>query len=210
MISPARAHETGTALAVLYGPFNRAGTPNRHTVQPLPTEEDLLHLTVDKIDGRRATGLIVYPGNDGEQTAGWLLGAGPGGLSKAGRKLNEGNAAAFGDFDSDGVRDVAVGDDGGRNDEDGDEIEPPSIHKTLTIHYGNGRRAVFKGTAGPAISGDFNGDSVDDLAFGGVVDSFWPHQYTSSRIFWGGTGGPRAGEKVKGVGLAAGGERLRR
>ncbi|MER5623331.1 FG-GAP-like repeat-containing protein [Streptosporangium sp. NPDC002544] len=203
MSSPHGDDDGGADLAVLYGPFSRAAVPARHTIQPSPTGEELWRMTVDRVDGRRPTGLVVYGGDDGEQAAGWLLTAGPDGLSKQGRRLNEGMAAAFGDFDGDGARDVAVGDDGGRNNEPGFETEPPSVDKTLTIYYGDGRQAVFKGIAGPAVSGDFDGDGHDDLAFGGVVPSWNLTSYIPARIFWGGSDGLRAGENVDGVGRAA-------
>lgn len=184
-----------TSLTILYGPFTREGVAARESVQPSPTGSDFWRMTVDRIDGRRATGLIVFEGDDGEQTSGWLLEAGPGGLAEQGRKLTKGMAAAFGDFDGDGTRDVAVGDDGSRNDEPGYQTEAPSVDKTLTVHYGDGRTKAFTGTAGPAVAGDFNGDGRDDLAFGG------PNRPV--RIFWGGSGGLRAGGGIEGVGRAA-------
>ncbi|MFI7697910.1 FG-GAP-like repeat-containing protein [Nonomuraea sp. NPDC049480] len=199
MSSPPAGGQSDTNLAVLYGPFNRQGVPSRQSVQPSPTGAEFWRMTVDRIDGRRATGLIVYEGDDGQQTSGWLLTAGPGGLSKAGRKLNAGMSAAFGDFDGDDARDVAVGDDGGRNDEPGYETEPPSVDRTLTVYYGSGRTEVFRGTAGPAVSGDFDGDGRDDLAFGGANRS----PARPVRIFWGGSGGLRAGGGIDGVSRAA-------
>ncbi|WP_327109221.1 FG-GAP repeat domain-containing protein [Nonomuraea glycinis] len=187
--------QNDTSLTILYGPFTRAGVAARESVQPSPTGSNFWRMTVDRIDGRRATGLIVYQGDDGEQTSGWLLDAGPGGLAKEGRRLNKGMAAAFGDFDGDGTRDVAVGDDGSRNDEPGYETEAPSVDKTLTVYYGDGRTHEFTGTAGQAVAGDFNGDGRDDLAFGGARRPI--------RVFWGGTGGLRAGGGIAGVGGAA-------
>ncbi|WP_433361455.1 FG-GAP repeat domain-containing protein [Streptosporangium sp. CA-115845] len=184
-----------TSLTILYGPFTREGAASRESVQPSPTGAEFWRMTVDRIDGRRATRLIVYESDDGEQTSGWLLDAGPGGLAKEGRKLHKGMAAAFGDFDGDGTRDVAVGDDGGRNDEPGYETEAPSVDQTLTVYYGDGRTKAFRGTAGPAVAGDFNGDGRDDLAFGGANRPV--------RIFWGGSGGLRAGGGIEGVGRAA-------
>ncbi|MGP4104500.1 FG-GAP repeat domain-containing protein [Nonomuraea sp. KM90] len=198
MSSPPGSGRTDTNLAVLYGPFGRDGSPSRRSVQPSPTGGEFWRMSVDRIDGRRATGLIVYEGDDGEQTAGWLLSAGPGGLAKTGRRLNPGMSAAFGDFDGDGTRDVAVGDDGSRNNEPGYETEEPSVDRTLTLYYGDGRTEAFKGTAGRAVAGDFDGDGRDDLAFGGSASA----PARPVRLFWGGAGGLRAGGAVGGVGLA--------
>ncbi|QFY10457.1 hypothetical protein GBF35_31045 [Nonomuraea phyllanthi] len=185
-------------LTVMYGPFSRQGVPARQTVQPSPTGEEFWRMAVDEIGVRHATGLLVYEGDDGEQTAGWLLEGGRGGLSAKGRRLNEGMAAAFGDFDGDGTRDVAVGDDGSRNDEPGYETEPPTVDSTLTVYYGGGRTRTFKGLQGAAVSGDFNGDGRDDLAFGGGYAGGRP-----VRLFWGAPGGLRPGTGITGLGPAA-------
>ncbi|MEV0998913.1 VCBS repeat-containing protein [Nonomuraea sp. NPDC050202] len=189
-------------LTILYGPFTRKGAPARSETRPSPTGGDFWRMTADEIHGRRATALLVHEGDDGEQVSGWLLAAGPGGLQRAGRKLNRGMAAAFGDFDGDGARDVAVGDDGSRNNEPGYETEPPSVHRTLTVSYGNGRQAVFKGSAGAAVSGDFDGDGHDDLAFGGAAPSRHVTA-TAPKVFWGGAGGLAPGRDVAGLGEAA-------
>ncbi|MGI5268719.1 FG-GAP-like repeat-containing protein [Nonomuraea sp. CA-218870] len=185
-----------TELVVLSGPFRRDGTPARWTARPSPSGEEFWQLAADRIDGRHATGLIVYEPGDDDQSAGWLLSASPGGPAKEGRRLNGGLSAAFGDFDGDGARDVAVGDSGSRNNEPGYETEPPSVDRTLTVYYGNGRTATHKGTAGPAIAGDFDGDGRDDLAFGGGG----PYErYRPVRVFRGGPGGLRAGAELGGV-----------
>ncbi|MET7339416.1 FG-GAP-like repeat-containing protein [Nonomuraea sp. NPDC005650] len=184
----------GANLVVMYGPFSRAGVPTRRTVQPSPTGGDFWRMTVDEIDGRHATGLVVFTGDDGEQTSGWLLNGGPDGLAKSGRELRKGMAATFGDFDGDGARDLAVGDDGSRNDEPGNETEAPEVDKTLTVYYGDGRTWTFKGAAGQAVAGDFDGDGRDDLAFGGARSGYEP-----VRMFWGGPGGLRAGGGIRGL-----------
>ncbi|NJP92447.1 VCBS repeat-containing protein [Nonomuraea sp. FMUSA5-5] len=194
-----------SGLTILYGPFTRQGAAARSEARPSPTGADFWRMTADDIDGRRATALIVHQGDDGEQTSGVLLTAGPDGLARTGRKLNPGMAVAFGDFDGDGARDVAVGDDGSRNDEPGYETEPPSVDRTLTVYYGNGRQAAFKGSSGAAVAGDFDGDGHDDLAFGradpvpGGVPS---RQATTSKVFRGGSGGLQAGREVGGLGAA--------
>ncbi|MFI7128201.1 FG-GAP-like repeat-containing protein [Nonomuraea sp. NPDC050153] len=184
----------GYGLAVMYGPFSRAGVPSRQTVQPSPTGDDFWRMTVDEIDGRHATGLVVFTGDDGEQTSGWLLNGGPDGLATSGRRLRKGMAATFGDFDGDGARDLAVGDDGSRNDEPGNETEAPEVDRTLTVYYGDGRTWTFKGAAGQAVAGDYDGDGRDDLAFGGARGGREP-----VRMFWGGPGGLRAGGGIRGL-----------
>ncbi|MFG1941405.1 FG-GAP and VCBS repeat-containing protein [Nonomuraea sp. NPDC048826] len=185
-----------TDLVVLYGPFSRDGKPARRTVRPAPSRGEFRRLGVDLIDGRRATGLVVYEPDDGEQTAVWLFRGGPGGLEKSGHKLNDGGSVAFGDFDGDGTRDVAVGDSGSRNNEPGYETEPPSVHRVLTVYYGDGRTATFTGTAGPIAAGDFDGDGRDDLAFGGG------HEYEEAQpvlVFRGGPDGLGQGVPLDGV-----------
>ncbi|UBU17979.1 FG-GAP repeat domain-containing protein [Nonomuraea gerenzanensis] len=198
MATPPGSGGLAADLTVLYGPFTRQGAPARSTVQPSPTGGDFWRMVADEIDGRRATALLVYEGDDGEQVSGVLLAGGPGGLARAGRKLNRGMAAAFGDFDGDGTRDVAVGDDGSRNNEPGYETEPPTVDRTLTVYYGDGRQAAFKGGAGGAVSGDFDGDGRDDLAFGGAAASRHVSA-TTPKVFRGGPGGLGAGTVIAGL-----------
>ncbi|MEV0829543.1 FG-GAP repeat domain-containing protein [Nonomuraea rubra] len=202
MATPPRSGGLAEDLTVLYGPFTRKGVPARSDVRDSPTGGDFWRLTADEIGRGRATALLVHEGDDGEQTSGWLLAAGPGGLAKSGRKLNQGMAAAFGDFDGDGARDVAVGDDGSRNNEPGYETEPPSVHRMLTVYYGNGRQAAFQGSAGAAVSGDFDGDGDDDLAFGGAAPTR-DVSATAPKVFWGGAGGLAPGGGVAGLAEAA-------
>ncbi|MEU6996955.1 VCBS repeat-containing protein [Nonomuraea sp. NPDC046570] len=185
-------------LAVLYGPFTRAGAPARHTLRPSPTGGDFWRMTADAIGAGRATGLLVNEADDGEQVPAWLVPAGPGGLAERGRKLNAGVASAWGDFDGDGTRDVVVADDGSRNNEPGFETEPPGVAGVLTVYFGGREAHVFRNlSGGRAVAGDFDGDGHDDLAYGGGA-----YQKTSRgpvRVFWGGRDGLRLG------GAAAGG-----
>ncbi|MEV6862537.1 VCBS repeat-containing protein [Streptosporangium subroseum] len=161
-------------LAVLYGPFTREGVPHRHTVQPAPVGVDIQGLTADRINGRRATDLLVRDLSDGEQTAPWLLRGGPGGLSLRSRRLNEGNTLALGDFDGDGRGDVVVADSGSRNNEPGYETEPPGVDGVMTVYFGKAGRApqVFGNLrfARGATVGDVDGDGTDDLAIDRAPD----------------------------------------
>ena len=162
-----------------YGPFSRKGVPTRQTSQS--TSVDFTRFTVDDIDGRHATALVAeHADEDGTQ----LFSADPDGLAKEGRVLKWGTAAAFGDFDGDGGRDLAIG------------FEAPQEGDRLTVHYGNGSHAVFEGT-GAAVAGDFNGDGRDDLAFGGRAYGWQPS--TPPRILWGGVGGLREGGAIGGM-----------
>ncbi|GHH73127.1 histidine kinase [Streptosporangium violaceochromogenes] len=161
---------SSSELVVLYGPFTRDGAPRRHTIQPSPAGGEPGRLVAGRMNGGHATDLLVYLADDGEQTPSWLLKGGPAGLSSQARKLNAGNAAAFGDFDGDGRGDVVVADDGSRNDEPGYETEPPGVDRVMTVYFGAaGRGPQVLGHIGPAravAAGDYDGDGRDDLAFG--------------------------------------------
>ncbi|WP_151483247.1 FG-GAP repeat domain-containing protein [Streptomyces albicerus] len=132
-----------SSMVVLYGPFTRAGAPAR-TDTGLPWSDG--SLVVDDIDpsGKpRATSLLLHETSDGEQSGNILYPARRGsGPSADGRRLRLGNAHAFGDFDGDGQRDVAVGDDRGRNDEPGYETEAPDVDGSLAVYPGSGGAPV--------------------------------------------------------------------
>ncbi|MFE5124524.1 VCBS repeat-containing protein [Streptomyces sp. NPDC056669] len=128
-------------------------------------------------DGHRATDLVVHAVNDNDQSGSTLLAAGSHGLSTEGRKLREGNAITFGDFDGDGRRDVAVGDSGTRNDEPGGETERPDIGKTVSVYYKRTARPgradprpleprplKMPGMSGKLAAADTDGDGTDELA----------------------------------------------
>ncbi|NUP68436.1 MAG: VCBS repeat-containing protein [Nonomuraea sp.] len=154
------------ALYVLKGPFTRKGRPARSEEVPAPISPEYGWLVADRIGDRHPTSVIVYGDNDGEQATGWLVPASRGGLAAKGRQLNTGSAAAFGDFDGDGRRDVVVGDNGSRNDEPGAETEATGVDRTLTVHYGTGRQEALTGAWGETVAGDFDGDGRDDLVVG--------------------------------------------
>ncbi|WP_329093216.1 FG-GAP repeat domain-containing protein [Streptosporangium sp. NBC_01469] len=184
--------ERQESLAVLYGPFTRKGVPRRHTVQPSPVSVDIQGLIAGRIDGRRATDLLVRDGSDGGQAASWLVRGGPGGLSRRSRELNKGNSLAFGDFDGDGRGDVVVADSGSRNNEPGYETEPPGVDGVMTVYFGGARRApqVFKNLrfARETVAGDYDGDGTDDLAIDRGPDGV--------ELLHGGRNGLRRGGKV--------------
>ncbi|MEV5613984.1 hypothetical protein [Streptomyces sp. NPDC052225] len=130
----------GTTAWLLYGPFDRrTGAPAR--TGSLPMSGGSLH--ADEVDptGKHPhiTPLLMRDGDDGEQ-AGNTLYAAP--ATGRGRALRKGSAHAFGDFDGDGRRDVAVGDSGSRNDEPGYETEAPDVDGSLTVYPGDGGAPV--------------------------------------------------------------------
>ncbi|MEU8382265.1 VCBS repeat-containing protein [Streptosporangium sp. NPDC048865] len=180
------------SLVVLYGPFTRQGVPHRHTVQPVPVDVEVQSLVAGRIDGRRATDLLVRDTEGDGQAASWLVRGGPGGLSRQSRRLNEGNTLALGDFDGDGRGDVVVADSGSRTNEPGYETEPPRVDGVMTVHFGGAGRApqVFENLrfARGATVGDFDGDGSDDLAIDRDPDGV--------ELLRGGRNGLRRGGKV--------------
>ncbi|MGY0059762.1 FG-GAP repeat domain-containing protein [Streptomyces sp. LZ34] len=127
------------SFLVLYGPFGRDGRAARTVPYQTPITDDgtgsgISELVADTIDGDRPTDLVVHAMNDDDQSASVLLTAGPDGLARTGHKLRKGNAITFGDFDGDGLRDVAVGDSGSRNNEPGYETEAPDVDHTLSVY----------------------------------------------------------------------------
>ncbi|MFF3617378.1 FG-GAP repeat domain-containing protein [Streptomyces sp. NPDC002580] len=132
-----------SSLVVLYGPFSRSGAPARTETRLPWSGGSLFADAIDPSGKPRATSLLVHGTNDNEQSGNTLVVAHRGtGLAARGTALRRGNAHAFGDFDGDGVRDVAVGDDRSRNDEDAPGTEPPDVDGSLTVHPGSGAPPV--------------------------------------------------------------------
>ncbi|GAA2404312.1 VCBS repeat-containing protein [Streptomyces glaucosporus] len=161
-------------VVLLYGPFTRAGVPARTGALP-GVRGRLAADAIDPTGKPRATALLVHDGDDGEQTAATLHPARPGsGPAREGVRLRRGNAVAFGDFDGDGTRDVAIGDDGSRNDEPGHETEAPEVDGSLAIHPGDGGaprtyRIPRSGNpygSGGYLAADPDGDGRDALVVG--------------------------------------------
>lgn len=125
------------SVTLLYGPFARSGAPARTDTRAGRGG----WLAADDIvpSGKpRATGLLVHVGDDGGQTSGVLYPARVGsGLSRTAVELREGNAVAFGDYDGDGARDLAIGDNGSRNNEP-DTGEAPETIGSLAVYPGKG------------------------------------------------------------------------
>ncbi|KAK1180539.1 VCBS repeat-containing protein [Streptomyces sp. NBS 14/10] len=157
------------SFLLLYGPFGRDGRAARTVPyqSPLDSGGDISELFADTIDGDRPTDLVVHAMNDDDQSASVLLTAGPDGLARTGRTLREGNAIAFGDFDGDGLRDVAVGDSGTRNDEPGYETEAPDVDHTLTVYPKKPLKDApikIANMAGGLAAADTDGNGTDELA----------------------------------------------
>ncbi|MFI8930257.1 FG-GAP repeat domain-containing protein [Streptomyces sp. NPDC053474] len=163
------------AVALLFGPFSRTGVAARteQRTLPRPPYASYSGLRADDIapSGEpRTTGLYVHYSNDGEQSAGQYFAARPGGgLATTSRPVREGNGYAFGDFDGDGTRDLAVGDDGGRNDEPGAGAEAADVSGSYSVYPGDGgpvRTYRVPGTDGTYTAVDHDGDGRDALLFG--------------------------------------------
>ncbi|MBV1938988.1 VCBS repeat-containing protein [Streptomyces sp. BV286] len=165
-----------SSMVLLYGPFTRAGAPAR-TDTGLPWQWG--NLVADDIDPSgepRATSLLLHHASDGEQSRNTYYPARRGAaLAGKGKELRLGNAHAFGDFDGDGQRDVAIGDDRSRNNEPGYETEAPEVDGTLTVHPGSGAapdtyrlpdvpkgRSNYYGPGG-IVAADPDGDGRDGI-----------------------------------------------
>ncbi|MGB8946966.1 MAG: VCBS repeat-containing protein [Streptomyces sp.] len=159
------------SVTLVYGPVTRSGVPARTDTRPGRGN----WLAADDIDpsGKaHATALLIHEGDDGEQSGGALYWARAGsGLSRTPITLRKGNGAAFGDYDGDGATDLAIGDDGGRNDEP-DTDESPEVIASLAVYPGKGgdpltykipqsRNSEFG--PGGYTSADPDGDGKDSL-----------------------------------------------
>ncbi|MFE0133983.1 FG-GAP repeat domain-containing protein [Streptomyces sp. NPDC059037] len=159
------------SVTLLYGPFARTGAPARTDTRP--GRGGWLAADDIAVSGKpRATGLLVHEGDDGEQTGGLLYPARTGsGLSRTSVELRDGNAVAFGDYDGDGARDLAIGDNGSRNNEP-DTGEEPKVIASLAIYPGKGGAPIThkipkstNSSYGPGnyTSADPDGDGTDSL-----------------------------------------------
>ncbi|MEV6003434.1 VCBS repeat-containing protein [Streptomyces griseomycini] len=154
-------------LSVLYGPFDRGGRAARTQSLPIPPRPHGRPVAAPAVPGQ-VSDLVLKFSNSGEQSGGLLFEAGPDGLRAPGRELRAGNGTAFGDFDGDGRRDVAVADDGSRTMEDGvTESAAPGVDQMVTVYFhGRDRVLDFRlpDILGPPLAADTDGDGRDEFA----------------------------------------------
>ncbi|MGW7600347.1 VCBS repeat-containing protein [Streptomyces antimycoticus] len=168
----AAVRQAGKDFHVMYGPFGRDGRAARTKTyaNPLGPGGQIAELYADAIDGDRPTDLVVHAQGDDDQMESALLTAGPDGLATTGRTLRKGNAIAFGDFDGDEERDVAVADTGSRNDEPGYETEPADVSQSVSVYTKRAAGSTPSPIRIPALGGDVlaaadtDGDGTDELA----------------------------------------------
>ena len=172
----------GSLLRVLYGPFDRDGTPARTAQRPL--DGWLGDLVPEPLpDDGGPTRLLVRWGDDGEQPRNTLLLTGPGDPAAwEEADLRAGALAAFADLDGDGESDMAIADDGSRNNEPGYETEEPEVDHRVNVYPGPTSASPDEPVSGDlpreedgesAVSSahglaacDLDGDGRDELAVG--------------------------------------------
>ncbi|RKS10412.1 hypothetical protein DFP74_6178 [Nocardiopsis sp. Huas11] len=172
-----------SVLRVLYGPFDRDGTPARTAERALTGRVGALVPEPLPAEGG-PTRLLVRRGDDGEQPGNTLLLTGPGDPAEWDEvDLRPGALAAFADLDGDGESDLALADDGSRNNEPGFGTEAPEVDRRVNVYpgpvtaqaqeqgpvAGDLPRADSTGSSSP-VSGmaacDTDGDGRDELAIG--------------------------------------------
>lgn len=159
----------GAQLLLLHGPFSRDGRPASSATRTVDTGGDGF-LVADAVspEGDRPTDLLVQRGTDGGQSRNLLFAASSAGLARQPRELRAGSSTAFGDFDGDGRRDLAIGDSGSRNDEPGYQTEAPEVSGSVNVYYGGTsgppRHIRVPGIEGGMVAADTDGDGRSALA----------------------------------------------
>ncbi|MFE0106639.1 hypothetical protein [Streptomyces sp. NPDC059009] len=158
---------------VLYGPFSRSGKPARVTRHGgLRDAADDEGVVVDEIAQGRATSVVAPSCNTGSEDADLLFAAGPSGLGPA-RELPAGDLPAWGDFDGDGRRELAVANDPTCDyyveEESGPDWRAPrGAATTVKVLDGTrlSRTVTIPKSAAPMATGNLDGTGPDELLIG--------------------------------------------